>query len=83
MAAYSDTAINADRRQDIRVGAGDPLGKSESVWRQPHEGATRGTRRRHGNEQLAERITVVRAIVLISLPLAQEAAPCRVDRREA
>jgi hypothetical protein len=35
------------------------------------------------NEELAERITVVRAIARISLPLPQQTDPCRVDRREA
>jgi hypothetical protein len=35
------------------------------------------------NEEWAERITVVRAIAMISLPLPQQAEPCRVDHREA
>ena len=35
------------------------------------------------NEELAERMTVVRAIAMISLPLPQQAEPCRVERREA
>jgi hypothetical protein len=35
------------------------------------------------NEELVERITVVRAIAMISLPLPHPAEPWRGDRREA
>jgi hypothetical protein len=35
------------------------------------------------NEELIERITVVRAIAVISLPLPRQVEPYRDDRREA
>jgi hypothetical protein len=35
------------------------------------------------NEELVERMTVVRAIAMISLPLPRQVEPCRADRREA
>ena len=35
------------------------------------------------NEELIERMTVVRAIAMISLPLPLQAEPCHSDRREA